>query len=245
MPDFTGEDLSGASFHDVRLAGARFSTVDLTGVTVRGAWVDMTIDGEIRGLTVNGVDVVPLIEAELDRRHPERVLMRPVDAAGFRTAWEVLEKLWGETVERARALPPELLHERVDDEWSFIETQRHLVFVTDAWVRRALLGEPSPWDPLDLPHDEMGDVPGVPRDQDARPPLDEVLLLRAERAATVRAVLAGLTDERLTERTEPVPGPGYPPEETYDVRRCLLAVVSEEWEHRLYAERDLAALTRS
>ena len=32
-------------------------------------------------------------------------------------------------------LPPDLLHERVDDEWSFIETLRHLVFATDAWVR--------------------------------------------------------------------------------------------------------------
>jgi hypothetical protein len=26
------------------------------------------------------------------------------------------------------------------------------------------------------------------------------------------------------------------------VRECLLVVLSEEWEHRLYAERDLAAL---
>ncbi|MET0418253.1 MAG: DinB family protein [Actinoplanes sp.] len=244
MPDFKGTDLSGTHFEEVRLAGARFSNVDLSGVKVRGAFVDMSIDGEIRGLTVNGVDVVPLLEAELDRRHPERALMRPVDAAGFRTAWEVLEKLWGETIERARALPPELLHERVDGEWSFIETLRHLVFVTDAWVRRALLGEPSPYDELDLPHDEMGDVEGVPWDRDARPPLDEVLLLRAERAATVRAVFAGLTDERLAERTEPVPGPGYPESESYDVRRCLLAVVVEEWEHRLFAERDLDALTK-
>jgi len=47
-------------------------------------------------------------------------------------------------------MAPELLHERVDDEWSFVETLRHLVFATDAWVRRAILGQPSPWDPLDL-----------------------------------------------------------------------------------------------
>jgi hypothetical protein len=172
-------------------------------------------------------------------------VMQPVDAAGFRTAWDVLEGLWEETVDRARKLPAESLHERAGGEWSFIETQRHLVFVTDAWVRRALLGEPAPWDPLDLPHDEMGEVPGVPHDRDARPPLDEVLLLRAERMATVRALLAGLTDERLAELTDPVPEPGYPPAEVRDVRRCLLTVVHEEWQHRLFAERDLAALTRN
>jgi hypothetical protein len=26
------------------------------------------------------------------------------------------------------------------------------------------------------------------------------------------------------------------------VRECLLVILNEEWEHRLYAERDLAAL---
>jgi hypothetical protein len=26
--------------------------------------------------------------------------------------------------------------------WSFIETLRHLVFATDSWIRRAMLGDP-------------------------------------------------------------------------------------------------------
>ena len=102
-------------------------------------------------LRINGVDVVPLVEAELDRRYPDRAKMRPADAAGFREAWDILERLWQQTVGRARRMAPELLHERVDGEWSFIETLRHLVFATDAWVNRAHPGEPSPWDPLDLP----------------------------------------------------------------------------------------------
>ena len=114
-------------------------------------------------------------------------------------------------------MAPELLHERVEGEWSFIETLRHLVFATDAWVTRALLGEPSPWDPLDLPHDEMPDEPGVPRDRAARPSLDEVLALRADRMATVRRVIADLTDERLAGMTEPVSEPGYP--ESRELRR--------------------------
>ena len=168
--------------------------------------------------------------------------MRPVDVAGFREAWDILESLWAGTVERARALPPELLHERVDGEWSFIETLRHLAFATDAWIRRAILGDPSPWHPLDLPFDEMDDTPGVPRDRDARPSLDEVLDLRRDRMATMRQVLDDLTDEQLASRTVPVPGPGWPEPESYPVRECLLCILSEEWQHRLYAERDLDLL---
>ena len=256
MPEFNSENMTGSRFEDVLLAdaqfhradltGASFRLVDLTGVTIRGAaLVNMDLSGMIENLRVNGVDVVPLVEAELNRRYPERAKMSPADAAGYREAWDILERLWSETVERARGLAPELLHERVDGEWSFIETLRHLVFATDAWVKRAILGVPSPWDPLDLPHDEMPDEPSVPRDLGARPSLDEVLALRADRMATVRQVLAGLTDEKLAGMTEPVMEPGYPEPGSFAVRRCLQAILSEEWEHRLYAERDFDVLEAS
>ena len=253
MPEFASKNLTGsrfedvdltdARFRDVDLTNARFHLVDLTGVTMRGAFlVDVDITGETENLRVNGVDVVPLVEAELNRRYPDRAKMQPADADGFREAWDILERLWQGTVERARAMAPELLHERVESEWSFIETLRHLVFATDAWVKRAVLGDPSPWDPLDLPHDEMPDEPSVPRDHGARPSLDEVLALRADRMATVRRELADLTDEKLAGMTEPVTEPGYPAPESFRVRRCLQAILIEEWEHRLYAERDLDVL---
>ena len=253
MADFTSENLTGsrfedvyltdASFRDVDLTNARFRLVDLTGVVIRGAaLVNIDISGEIENLRVNGVDVAPLVEAELDRRYPDRAKMRPADADGYREAWDILERLWQQTVGRARAMAPELLHERVEEEWSFIETLRHLVFATDAWVRRAILGDPSPWDPLDLPHDDMPDKPGVPRDRSVRPSLDEVLAVRADRMAIVRRVIADLTDEQLAGRTEPVLEPGYPESESFAVRRCLRAILNEEWEHRLYAERDLDVL---
>jgi hypothetical protein len=243
MADFTREDLAGSRFEQVDLSGTRFRNIDLTGAVIRGAvLVNVDIDALIADVRINGVDVVPLVEAELDRRYPERAKMRPADADGFRQAWEILERLWQQTVARARGLAPDLLHERVDDEWSFIETLRHLVFATDAWVSRAILGQPSPWDPLGLPHDDMPDDAGVPRDAGARPSLDQVLALRADRMATVRRVLAGLTDAELAGWTEPVTEPGYPPPQSYAVRRCLQAILTEEWEHRLFAERDLSVL---
>jgi len=253
VTDFISENLSGskfedvyltgARFHDVDLTNARFHLVDLTGVMIRGAaLVNVDISGEIANLRVNGVDVVPLVEAELNRRYPDRIKMRPTDADGYRQAWGILERLWETTIERAREMAPELLHERVEGEWTFIETLRHLVFATDAWVNRAILGQPSPWDALDLPHDEMPEEASVPRDRDARPSLEEVLALRADRMATVRQVIADLTEEMLAGMTEPVVQPGYPEPESFAVRRCLRAILNEEWEHRLYAERDLNVL---
>jgi uncharacterized protein YjbI with pentapeptide repeats len=242
-----------ARFCDVDLAGARFEQVDLSGATLRGVdlsgtrligveLVGVQISGEVQDVTINGVDVAPLVEAELDRRYPDRVKMRPTDPDGFREAWAILEHLWEGTVDRARELKPEQLHESVDGEWSFIETQRHLVFATDSWIRRAILGDPRPWDALDLPWDTMPEIPGVPRDRDVRPSLDEVLALRRDRMTTVRKLLADLTEETLDSDTEPIDEPGWPPPVSHSVRDCLLCVLNEEWQHRLYAERDLDAL---
>jgi uncharacterized protein YjbI with pentapeptide repeats len=263
VADFVDADLSGSRFQHVNLTDARFEMVDLSGaelrmadltgtifravdlknVVMRGVELDdVDIHGEIGNVTINGVEIGPLINDELDRRYPDRAKMRPTDPAGFRAAWDVVERLWTGTVERAGRLEPALLHESVGGEWSFVETLRHLVFATDAWVRRAILGDPSPWDPLDLPWDEMPDTPGVPRDRAARPSLDEVLALRRDRMSTVRRVVADLTEESLDRHTEPVEGPGWPRPRSYPVRECLLVVLNEEWEHRLYAERDLAVL---
>jgi uncharacterized damage-inducible protein DinB len=249
MADFAGEDLQGSRFERIDLSGSRFRAcalndsrfrgTDFHNVTMSGVeLVDVTITGDVENVTVNGVDIGPLV----DRRYPDRAKMRPVDPSGFRQAWDILERLWGETVTRARKLDPPLLHASVDDEWSFTETLRHLVFATDAWLRRAILGDPAPWDPLSLPWDESPDIPGIPRDREARPSLETVLALRRDRMAGVRVFLDGLTAEKLQSHTTPVAGPGWPQSRSYTVRRCLLTILHEEWHHRLFAERDLTAL---
>jgi len=253
MADFTDQDLDGARLERVTLRGATFEQVDLegsflrnvylTGVRMRGAWLeDVDIDGEIKGLRVNGVDVGPLVEAELDRRHPERRLLGLRDAQEVRDAWAAVTSAWEPLVARARALPPALLDEQVDTEWSFLQTLRHLVFCVDAWVLRAVLGDPAPYSPLGLAHDEMGEDTPVPLDPDAHPSLDEVLAVRAGRVAAVTRLLEDLTDDALDGTTEPVTAPGYPESVAYPVRRCLRAVVWEDYLHRQYAERDLAVL---
>ena len=253
MTDFTEQDLSGSTFRRVLLTDAliqevdlsrtRFRSVYLDGVRMTGVEVpDLEIHGELGRLVVNGVDVVPLVEAELDRRTPERALMRPTNLAGFREAFAVLDRLWAGTVDRARALPDEALHEQVDGEWSFIETLRHLGFAHACWIGGVVLADPSPWHPLDLPWDEAPAVDGVPWDRDVRPSLDEVLAVRAQRRATVSAVLDALDDDGL-DRPVSSATAFMSEAEGLTVAQCLKVVLNEEWEHRLYAERDLSALS--
>ena len=238
------KDLTGARLEEVDLSGSWWRNVYLRDVVMRGIWFQhVDIDGAIDGLTINGVDVGPLIEAELDRRDPDRVLVRAETVNDFRAGWAMTERRWAATMAHARSLPDGLLHERVRDEWSFVETLRHLVFATDAWVLRVLLGDPAPYHPLGLPFTEMEEeVPGLVTDPGVRPSLDEIAEVRESRFAVVRQVLADLTPERLDSTTTPVTEPGYPPSEPYAVRRALGAILTEEWLHREYAERDLAVL---
>lgn len=236
------QDFTGAKFHGADFTGAQFRGGLFQGVRMRGAeLIDVEIHGYLRNVVVNGVDIAPLINAELNRRTPERAAMHPDTADGFRAAWAILTRLWEETIARARTFPPETLHRGVDDEWSFIQTLRHLNFAVAAWVDRMVRGVPSPWHDLDLPWDEAPGWDGVPWDREARPSLDDVLAVRSARNASVDSVLAGLTDELLAStvtRTEP----GWPQLTDFPLRQCLLIVLNEEWEHRLYAERDLTVL---
>ena len=235
--------MSGAQLQSVDLSDAQFRGVDLSRVVMRGVdLIDVEIHGDVQNLVINDVEVASLIDAELNRRDPLRVKMRPIDPEGFREAWEILERLWAGTIDRARQFAPKQLHASVNGEWSFIETLRHLSYATDSWVRRAILGDPSPWDALDLPPDEFPDAPEFSRAVDARPSLDAALALRRDRTTTVHDYLGRLGAEALDARTEPVDGPGWPPPDSYSIRQCLNIVLNEEWQHRLYAERDFDVL---
>jgi uncharacterized protein YjbI with pentapeptide repeats len=87
MADFIGEtltgsrferaDLSGSEFVTTNLSGSRFRNIDLSGSVLRGiALVDVEIDAMIVNVTINGIDIWPLIDAELNRRDPDRATMR-------------------------------------------------------------------------------------------------------------------------------------------------------------------------
>ena len=93
---------------------------------------------------------------------------RPGTADEIREMWAVTQGRWESTLGQAGALPEDAVHERVGDEWSFVETLRHLVFVHDAWVARALLDETA-YHPLGLPPTAMKRRPPLPGVLAARP----------------------------------------------------------------------------
>lgn len=232
---FTLSDLSGATFRDC----------DLSGVRITGSWLDgLSVSGGYARLLVDDVDVTEFVSTELDRRHPERLLVRGMRTAdGHRAAWAEIERLWAGTVARAGRLPEAALHGSVADEWSFVETLRHLVFATDGWAGRMILERPDPYHPLGLiPTDfDPADAVTAGLDPAARPSFAEVLEVRAGRVALVRDLLAALTDDGLDRVCEGSPWIGDP-DHPRPVRACLRVIMNEECEHRRFAERDLAVL---
>ena len=237
------DDLQGAEFVEVDLSGARFVGGDLSGVLMRGVEVqgaDVDAPWLLSGdgsLVVNGVDVVPYVEAELNRRFPGRAERYAKDPDGLRAAWAALERTWAATLERVAATPAGTVDESVGGEWSFAQTLRHLVLATDAWLGRAVLEIEQPFHPLGL---AGGGDDGPDRSlfTTGTPSYDEVLLVRAGRQTMVRDFLATVTaDELATARSNPW-DPAY--EET--TLSCLHTILEEEWEHHRYAVRDLDAI---
>jgi DinB superfamily/Pentapeptide repeats (8 copies) len=239
------DDFRGASFTGADFTGANFRDCDLRQAKITDSWlIDLSLSGLVGNLVVNDVDVTAFVEGELDRRHPERVQLREMRTADdYRAMWDRMERLWAETVARAGRLLESALRQRVDDEWSFVETLRHLVLATDKWAGYMILDKPMPYHPFGLPQPGCtpADAAALGIDLDVRPPLAEVLEVRGTRMRMVRGIVLGLSDDDLARECPRLPGPGYP-EETYTLGSCLRVIMNEECEHRRYAVRDLAVL---
>jgi hypothetical protein len=245
MATFTeSDDLQGAQFRQANLRGARFVETDFSGVVMRGVDVSGTdIDApwlpHSKFLRVNGVDVIPLVEAELDRRFPGRADRRAGDPDGLRAAWATLEDAWAGTLERATAMPSGTVDISVDGEWSFAQTLRHLVHATDMWLRRGIMELEDPFHPLGQVDDATKqDGMDMSIFVAVTPSYAEVLEVRAGRVAMVRDFIASVTpDELATARKNP-----HDPEYPETVLSCLHVILEEEWEHHRFAVRDLDAI---
>ncbi|MGK5739391.1 DinB family protein [Micromonospora sp. URMC 103] len=238
----------GATFRLADLSGATFRECDLSGVRIVGSHVDdlrVSRQGEATGrVIVDDVDVSAFVAAELDRRHPERVRLRGVRTADdHRAMWATIEDLWSETVARAERLPESIRHERVDEEWSIVETLRHLVFAIDSWVGRMILDEPRAYHPLGLPPTDFSAASAAALNvaAEARPSYAEVLAVYDDRRAQVRRVVGAATDELLAETRTATLDPAWGAE-SHAVGECLRVVWEEHIAHRRYALRDLARL---
>jgi len=185
------------------------------------------------------VDVIPFVEAELNRRFPGRAGRRAGDPDGLRAAWAALERTWAGTLERVAAMPPGTVDVSVGGEWSFAQTLRHLVLATDMWLGRAILEVEQPFHPIGLA-DTDTEVDGLDMSifATAIPSYSEVLEARAGRVAMVREFLATVTSGELAApRRNP-----HDPECPETTLSCLHVILEEEWEHHRYAVRDLDAI---
>src|SRR5699024_10699098 len=179
---------------------------------------------------VNGVDIGPFVEAELNRRFPGREKQTAESPEALVAAWAKVETAWAAALERARTMPPGDVDASVAGEWSFAQTLRHLVYATDKWLPGGALQPGEDPHPLGLNHAAV--------DDSAPPPFEEVLSVRADRQAHVRAFLDAATSRMLDEEC---PSPNDPTQ-VKTVRRCVQVILEEEWEHLRFATRDLDAL---
>jgi DinB superfamily/Pentapeptide repeats (8 copies) len=230
MTRYVDEDLHGAEFRECDLTGAR-----LIGVVMQ----DAVIDGLITNLVVNGVEVTEYVEAELNRRHPVRMLIRSEDPADLREASRQLHAGWAATIERIRRTPG-IERRSVNDEWSAVQTMRHLVFVHDSWFRRCCLGSTDLFTPMGIgttvePYREAHGL-----DLSLEPALDEIVRVRDAQAAELEAWLDEVTAAQLAARA-PVPDDDvWPPyARGRSVRQCLGTVLNETFAHHGFCVRDL------
>lgn len=253
MVDFENEELSGSTFSRVRLNRSDFSRVEFTDahfweVDFTGTRFDsvslqrVQVWGEIDGLQINGISVAPLVDAELSRLYPEHAGLKPADAQGFRASWAELTRVWEATIDRAETLDSTIVTAHVGNEWSFIQTLRHLSFAITSWLDAAILGKSSPWHSLDLPWDQMPQHPEVPWDKTSEVTLDQARALYEASAARLKTYLDGLTDDQLKELGQGSPNPNWP-DERPDVAEALRVIFNEMFWHHRFAVRDLAQLT--
>ena len=223
----------GALFRQADLTGATFRDSDLSGVRIASSQVDdlriTGFDGQAGKVVVDDVEVSDFVRAELDRRYPERVQYRAMETADdYRAMWHELERLWSETTARARQLPENVRQERVDDEWSFVETVRHLIFGIDIWLGRMILGEQGPFHRLGLPTTDCApsEAADLGVDLAATPAFDEIVTEYSRQAARVGDVMAAVTDDQLEQvRTAALGHPSWG-EETHVGRRVASGLSS-------------------
>ena len=233
MPEEFEGNLAGAVFWGADLSGARFRDVNLTDVKISHAWlVNVDIDALVDKVVINGVDVTAYVN-DSDPWYPLRAMLRPTDPEGMRAARAALEDVWAKTITRATALPEEMLHQSVNNEWSFVQTLRHLVSRWTSGSRRRSSEKAST---------RWGCRTAARSTSRGRASITTSGRLCRELSPCVPiapTAFAYLESVATTDFTRPIE---VLENGTNPLQECLYTVFEEEFWHNRYALRDLAQL---
>ena len=222
---FWGVDLQRVIVRDADLSGARF---------IHTRWSDVSIDGVIDRVVVNGVDVTDFVNKH-DRWYPLRTQLEPTTDAELRDAWAMLQGEWTVLFDRLSTMGPDAPLVSVNGEWSLRDTCRHLLFVMDKWFRWPIVGARE-FSPIGLPNTGSRDFgwPGV--DLAADPTFADVLSECARYADDFSAYVSSRPLAELPETVDVLENGPVP------ALACFHAVLEEEFEHLRYAIRDLETM---
>ena len=208
---------------------------------------DASVDGRIvdideprlrfGSLFVNGVDVMPLVDAAAQpassRRRQCRQAPRPKACARRWVAGASAGRRRWRTSSRGRSRTP-----TSRTSWSWPRRRRHLVLATDAWLAAGSCRCSSrSTRSADLHRRRRDGLRHVDLPLDP-PPYDEILAVRAERQGLVTDFLATATGAPRRGTRQPVGGDDWHP----TVGDCIRVILEEEWAHLRYVRRDLARL---
>ena len=128
---------------------------------------------------------------------PQRV---PADVDECRALTTQVIEETESTIERAASFSEGERQQRVNDEWSAVESIRHLVLVADLWLSKTIKGEADPFHPIALPpHFAPAKAVSPTIDPDARPTFDEAVDVLRGRLTTLREHADAITADALAQ----------------------------------------------
>ena len=234
MPEsFEDRDLSESSFWGVQLHRATFRDTDFSDSSFFHVFLrNVSIDGEINNLVINGVDVTEYVNQH-DRWWPLRNNLAPDTKEGIVESWRALSKEWSKLLGLVSTVGPSVVNQSVNGEWTLKQTLRHLIFAMDKWFMLPILGAHS-FSAIGLPNSSSQARPWPGLDLNQDPDFEEVIATRSDQHKKFGDFISATHLDDLT-ATVSVEENGNVP-----ALMCLHVVLEEEFEHLRYMIRDFA-----
>lgn len=221
---FDLDNLTGAAFNMVNMPDSIFSNTGLNNSVFKCSNLENSVitDTFLKnmkisfclydGLTIDGIEVLPLVEAEKDRLDPERIRLRiknPFDPDEVKKVMHHLDEMRDGFYSFLRSTPHERLVKKPKgiDRWSALEHVRHLVFAEDLYLNHRLLNNYIPYNPIGMIPDFLKNDPSF-YEVGSKPTedLEEVLSVWSSIHEEMKKYIMHITPELLKSELDINPG---------------------------------------